>query len=98
VAAFFASRRVAKEMNLPWFQVAMNTLFRGRDVMMALAHFVVSIQAVRLITETGDTENGVQFSGQVQGLINDLPTAAEVIQRTIREAEEIHRNMGSKFA
>lgn len=36
----------------------------------------------------GDTRFGVMASGQVVGLIEDLPTVAELISRTMREAEE----------
>ena len=38
---------------------------------------------------TGDWEDGIWSAGQVQGLINDIPTCAELIARIVREAEEI---------
>ncbi len=39
--------------------------------------------------ETGDIDSGLVWLGQVQGLIHDIPTVAEVIQRIISEAREI---------
>lgn len=38
---------------------------------------------------TGDTEHGVITAGQVMGLIRDIPTCAELIERIVKEAEQI---------
>lgn len=38
---------------------------------------------------TGDLDAGLIWAGQIQGLIHDVPTCAELIERIIREAEEI---------
>lgn len=38
---------------------------------------------------TGDWEDGIWTAGQVQGLIHDIPTCAELIHRMVRDAEEI---------
>jgi len=37
----------------------------------------------------GDLDAGIWSVGQVQGLIRDVPTAGEVVRRTVRQAEEI---------
>jgi len=37
----------------------------------------------------GNEEEGVMFAGQAIGAINDLPTAKEVIDRIVAEAEEV---------
>ena len=39
--------------------------------------------------QSGDTEHGLWSGGLVMGLINDVPTVAELIDRIMREAEEI---------
>lgn len=38
--------------------------------------------------ESGDTEGGVVWAGQVVGLINDIPTCAELIQRMMDQCRE----------
>ena len=38
---------------------------------------------------TGDAEDGIWSAGQVQGLINDIPSCGELISRIMREAVEI---------
>ncbi len=43
----------------------------------------------RLVYEQGDPEFGIWSAGQVQGLINDIPTVEELVSRIVREAREI---------
>jgi nitronate monooxygenase len=43
----------------------------------------------RVVYETGDPDHGIWSAGQVQGLIHDVPTCAELVHRIVREAEEI---------
>jgi len=50
----------------------------------------------RKALETGDLEAGLVWAGQVQGLIHDIPTCRELIERIVAEAQEIiiHRLAG----
>ncbi|MDP1930840.1 MAG: nitronate monooxygenase family protein [Gammaproteobacteria bacterium] len=43
----------------------------------------------RELFETGDTENGVWSAGMVIGLIDDIPTCRELVERIVEEAEQI---------
>jgi NAD(P)H-dependent flavin oxidoreductase YrpB (nitropropane dioxygenase family) len=43
----------------------------------------------RVVYEAGDPDYGIWSAGQIQGLIHDIPTCAELIHRIVREAEEI---------
>ncbi|MDO5627476.1 MAG: nitronate monooxygenase family protein [Mobilicoccus sp.] len=43
----------------------------------------------RTVYETGDTEAGVWSAGMVQGLIHDIPTVAELVDRMVSEATDI---------
>jgi nitronate monooxygenase len=45
----------------------------------------------RVALETGEIEAGLVWAGQVQGLIHDVPTVAELIDRIVTEAREIAR-------
>jgi len=42
----------------------------------------------------GDTRYGVMASGQVVGMIHDLPSCADLIARIVREAEEVLSRLG----
>jgi len=41
------------------------------------------------VYETGDPEAGIWWAGQAQGLVDDIPTCAELVARMLGEAEEI---------
>jgi NADH:quinone reductase (non-electrogenic) len=43
----------------------------------------------RVLLATGDLDVGLIWAGQVQGLIHDVPTVAELMERIMREASEI---------
>ena len=43
------------------------------------------------VYETGDRDHGIWWAGQVQGLISDIPTAAELVDRIVAEAEQTIR-------
>ncbi len=43
----------------------------------------------RAVLEQGDLSAGIYWAGQVQGLIHDIPTCRELIERMIRDAENI---------
>jgi nitronate monooxygenase len=43
----------------------------------------------KMVYATGDADEGIWSAGQVQGLIHDIPTCAELVSRIIRDAEAI---------
>jgi nitronate monooxygenase len=55
-----------------------------------VAHLVRGAQG-RVLLETGDLDAGLVWAGQVQGLIHDIPTVAELMERIVREATDIIR-------
>jgi nitronate monooxygenase len=46
----------------------------------------------KMVYATGDADEGIWSAGQVQGLIHDIPTCAELISRIVHEAETIIRS------
>jgi nitronate monooxygenase len=61
-----------------------------------VAHLVRGAQG-RVLLETGDLDAGLVWAGQVQGLIHDIPTVGELIERIIREAVDLIGNRLPKF-
>ncbi|MGH7016334.1 MAG: hypothetical protein ACRED8_04525, partial [Caulobacteraceae bacterium] len=45
----------------------------------------------RVVYETGDPDHGIWSAGQIQGLIHDIPSCAELISRIVSGAESIIR-------
>lgn len=46
----------------------------------------------KMVYATGDADEGIWSAGQVQGLIHDIPSCAELVSRIIRDAEAIIRD------
>jgi nitronate monooxygenase len=62
---------------------------RGKELTIAdLAPFIAGGKG-RLVFEQGDLEAGIFSTGQVVGLIKDVPTCAELVRRIVDEAEAI---------
>lgn len=51
-----------------------------------LSYFGAAVERIRLAILEGDQVRGVQLIGQSQGLINDIPSCAELMQRLVQEA------------
>ena len=43
----------------------------------------------KMVYATGDSDEGIWSAGQVQGLIHDIPSCAELVSRIMRDAEAI---------
>jgi enoyl-[acyl-carrier protein] reductase II len=93
--AAVASVGIAKDLKLSWPKVVLGTMAQGRETVIRLIHMATAFKSIKLATETGDLKDGVHLSGQVQGLIDDLPTVAEVIARTMEEARQAYTRMGA---
>ena len=61
---------------------------RGNATIDDVRHLVAG-QRGRGVYELGDPELGIWSAGQVQGLIHDIPTCAELVSRIMREAHAI---------
>ena len=51
-------------------------------------HLVAGVRG-RKAMEDGDPDGGIWSAGQVQGLIDDIPTVKELIDRIVADAETI---------
>ena len=58
---------------------------------------LVSGVAGKELLETGDLSKGVFWAGMVQGLIHDIPTCKELIDRIMLQAEEIIARMQAQL-
>lgn len=70
----------------------------GKRSWASTMRFAVGSQLFAKATIDGDPVNGILMCGQGAGHIEDIPTVAEVIQRTIAEAEDIIRAASAKLA
>jgi NAD(P)H-dependent flavin oxidoreductase YrpB (nitropropane dioxygenase family) len=60
-----------------------------------LAFMANAFKAIRIATENGDNEKGVLTVGQVTGLVRDIPTVAELMERIIAEASAARERLNT---
>jgi len=89
VRAFKNSFRLAEQMRLHWLKLFFGALIMGPKTLKQLARASNATEAIELAIKEGDCENGVHLVGQVQGRIHDIPSVAEIMDRIIKEAEEV---------
>jgi len=58
-----------------------------------MAFMANAFKAIRIATENGDTEKGVLTVGQVTGLVHDVPTVAELMERIVAEAAQVRQRL-----
>ncbi len=92
--AALASFSIARDMKLPWLKLFIGVAMQGPATMIKLAHMATAFKKIQMATEDGDLKKGVHLTGQVQGIIDDMPAVAEVINRTMKEAGEVYAKIG----
>lgn len=92
VKAFSAAQMV----NLPMWKVIPGLLTQW-DKMYQLSLFGAATEKLMDATIHGNLESGVQFIGQSQGLINDIPTVDDLVLRVIQEAHDSHMRVAQKW-
>ena len=90
------SRSIAQMLKMPYMKLFVGVLASGWDNAKKLAYMANAFKLIRIATEKGDIEKGVLPVGQVTGLLEDIPTVQEVIERTVKEAEAVIQNLASK--
>jgi len=85
--ALFSGLQIKRMIDVPFFKLFLGGL-KQRGVQ-DLARQALSISGLKIAIDDGDLETGVLPIGQAIGLIKDLPTCKEVIERTVAEAQEV---------
>ncbi len=93
--ALSGALQIKRMVNIPLFKLFLGGL-KQRGVQ-DLARQALSISGLRMAIDNGDLETGVLPISQAIGLIKDLPTCKEVIERTVAEAQEWVEAAGKKF-
>lgn len=90
--AAIAGPRIAHDLNLSIVKVMMGLLAQPEN-MMKLAHMATAFDKIKAATEAGDLNYGVGLVGQCTATIHDIPTVKEVIDRSVKEAKAIAKNL-----
>lgn len=96
LTALFRSRQIARLLGLPWGKLVAGIVLTGWSRSVAMARMARGFEAFRVGTTRGDLDHGVLPLGQVTGLVHDIPTVAEVLSRTVAEAEAVLTRLGAR--
>lgn len=86
-SALFNALRVAGQLKVPVPKLLLGTLVKGPAIMLQIAYFGAATPRFVKATEQGDLSRGVQMIGQVQGLIDDVPAVAQLVEQIVGEAQ-----------
>lgn len=90
---FLNSFTIAKELNIPWWKLTKHTLSLGPKQVESMMRMSQMLQMHGITMSTGDLDKGMTASGQSVGLIHDLPSIAQVMERLIAEANEVQQRL-----
>lgn len=96
VRASWEATKAAKIVNQPIWKVLTGLMLMVNKVKL-LAYFGASVPRIQAATVHGDLTKGVQFIGQTQGLIDDIPSVAELLQRTVEDAQNLQQQLTQVF-
>ncbi|RMC98489.1 nitronate monooxygenase [Aquitalea palustris] len=86
LAAAWKASTIARKMGMPVWKVALGGMLQKPQELRQLALFGAATESIRLAIEEGNHQQGVQLIGQVQGLIDDVPTVQQLFERIMQEA------------
>ena len=77
----------ARQLDISIWKILVGSIVQPRQIRL-LACFGAAMPRLKAATEQGDLDQGMQFIGQSQGLIHDIPTAQQLIDRMLQDAEQ----------
>ena len=89
---------IAKELNTPYLKLLTQVLSHGpakTEIMMRMSQ-MLKMHTITLTT--GDLETGMTASGMSVGLVHDVPTVAELMERIVEEAKLVELNLCASMA
>ncbi len=92
-AALFTSQDIARQLRLPYAKLFMGVVASGWKNAKQLAFMANAFKAIRIATENGDNDKGVLTVGQATGLVHDIPTVDQLIERMAAEAIAVRHRL-----
>jgi len=83
--AAWQAMRAARSLGISLWKILAGLIAEPKQIRL-LACFGAATPRLKAATVDGDLVQGMQFIGQSQGLIHDIPTAAELMSRTVLDA------------
>ncbi|WP_301179728.1 NAD(P)H-dependent flavin oxidoreductase [Thalassolituus sp. UBA3500] len=97
IMAGIEATKAAKIVKQPVWKIMLGMMVM-LDKIKLLAYFGASVPRLQAATINGDLDKGVQFIGQTQGLIEDIPTVQELVDRILADAKAMHESNNRFFS
>jgi enoyl-[acyl-carrier protein] reductase II len=98
VRAMWRAYLAAREMNKPLLGIIKDVFKMGLEQTLTVTFYGAAVLQIRKATIDGNHAQGVQLIGQVQGLVQDVPSSEELTQRVMREVQEALAQVNSLAA
>ena len=97
LTTFYRALQAAQAMKIPIWKVLPGLLTQF-DKMFMISQFGAATKSIMAATVDGNMRDGVQFVGQSQGMINDVASVEDIIQRIVRETRTITSAQAQRLA
>lgn len=94
---FMNSFTIAKELNIPWPKLALQTFSMGPKQIEGMMRMSKMLKMHTITITTGELETGMTASGMSVGLVHDVPTIAELMRRIAAEAEACQARLAASM-
>ena len=97
LTTFYRALQAAQEMKIPLWKVLPGLLTQF-DKMFMISQFGAATTSIMAATVDGNMRKGVQFVGQSQGMIHDVASVEDIIQRIVSETRTITSDQAQRIA
>ena len=91
------ARDIARMLRLPSLKLFAGVVASGWRNSVMMAYLANAFKAIQLASERGDMRRGVLPAGQSMGLLHDVPTIPELLERMVSEAEAVQERVSGVF-
>lgn len=85
-SVFAHSFEIAKDLEIPWPRLVLDTLKKGPKEVESMMRMSQMLKAHTHTMTSGDTSKGFTTVGMSVGMVHDVPTIAELMERIVAEA------------
>ena len=95
---FLESFGVARELQVPYVKMFLDVVKKGPKETIAMMRMAQMLEAHTVTLTTGDVKTGMTASGQSVGLIHDVPSVAEIMERLVAETQAAQARLAASVA
>ena len=93
-AAIINAKGLAEILDFPYYKLLIGIILSGWKNTKQMAYMANAFPAIQAAIEDGDSEKkGVLPVGQSTGLIHEVPTVAELLEKIVSEAEQVQKRL-----